>query len=328
MSCAVAHPNIALAKYWGKRAHGCNLPAVPSLSITLDGMTTRTVVQLDETLEDDALSLDGSAVVGRPRERVSQLLDLLWVAGASGGERPRARVSSTNDFPTAAGLASSASAFAALAVAGNSALNAGLSQPKLSCIARRVSASAGRSLFGGFVELPAGKRGQQALPAVQLAPPDHWALALVVAVTAEGEKKVGSTEGMLHTAATSPLYDGWVDAAPPLFARIRDAVLARDLARLGPAVEQSALAMHATAMAADPGLLYWNATTLRVMHEVRRMRADGLPAYVTIDAGPHVKVLTLGEHLSAVECEVAAIDGVIRTIATRPGDGARLEEAA
>ncbi|MEZ4240891.1 MAG: hypothetical protein R3F59_32985 [Myxococcota bacterium] len=37
---AVAHPNIALVKYWGKRDVALNLPAVPSLSLTL-GATDR-----------------------------------------------------------------------------------------------------------------------------------------------------------------------------------------------------------------------------------------------------------------------------------------------
>ena len=209
--------------------------------------------------------------------------------------------------------------------AANDALACGLSAPQLSCIARRVSASAGRSLFGGFVELPAGVEGEDVLPAKPIASADHWAVALVVAVTTVGKKKIGSTEGMQHTAATSPLYDAWVTSAPAIFARIRAAVLARDLDMLGPAIEQSALAMHATAMAADPGLLYWNATTLHVVHQVRRMREQGLPAWLTIDAGPHVKVLTLAERVDEVERALAATDGVLRTIVTRPGEGARIE---
>ncbi len=34
---AIAHPNVALSKYWGKREGGGNFPAVPSLSVTLSG---------------------------------------------------------------------------------------------------------------------------------------------------------------------------------------------------------------------------------------------------------------------------------------------------
>jgi diphosphomevalonate decarboxylase len=235
-------------------------------------------------------------------------------------------VKSVNDFPTAAGLASSASAFAALCVAGNEALSAGHDAAQLSCIARRVSASAGRSLFGGFVVLPAGQEGQTNLEAEPLAPADHWDLRLVVAVTTEGKKDVGSTEGMIRTAETSPLYEGWLAFAPPLFERIRRAVLARDFDALGPAVEQSALTMHATALAADPGLLYWNGVTMNVMRAVRALRGDGLPSYFTIDAGPHVKVVTRAANVDAVRERVGEVEGVLRTIVAAPGEGARLLE--
>ncbi len=325
---AVAHPNIALAKYWGKREHGRNLPAVPSLSVTLDGMCTRTEVCLTEQ-DEDVLVLDGEQVFDRPLERVAALLDLVWTDDRV---RPRVEVHSENDFPTAAGLASSASAFAALAVAANAAFGSGLSQSVLSCLARRISASAGRSLFGGFVELPAGPAarppacGEHA--AAQVAGADHWDLRLVVAVTTERKKEVGSTDGMLQTARSSPLYEGWLRAAPEIFERVRDAVLQRDLEALGPLVEQSALAMHATALASDPGLIYWNGVTVEVMRKVRLVRQEvGLPAFFTIDAGPHVKVLTSAKHLAQIEAAVAEVDGVVRTIVARPGQGARLLDA-
>jgi diphosphomevalonate decarboxylase len=322
-ACAVAHPNIALAKYWGKRQSGANLPAVPSISVTLAGMSTRTEVHADMALAADELELGGRSMSGRPLERVSSLLDLLWQSQR--GARPRARVVSANDFPTAAGLASSASAFAALAVAGNEALATGLDVSQLSSIARRVSASAGRSLYGGFVELPAGVEGDDHLPARPLAPADHWDLRLVVAVTSEGEKAVGSTEGMLHTARTSVLYSAWLSAAPAIHDRIREALLDRDLSRLGPAVEQSALAMHATALGADPGIIYWNGATIETMHAVRRLRAHGIEAYFTMDAGPHVKVLVEGSRAVELERELARVPGVLHTIVAAPGAGARLE---
>ncbi len=320
---SIAHPNIALAKYWGKRPFGHNLPAVPSLSVTLGGMSTITEVTLDPELDEDVLELDGRPVVGRPVHRVSQLFDLL-VAEGRGGPRPRARVKSRNDFPTAAGLASSASAFAALAVAGDAAFETGLSAGTLSCVARRVSASAGRSLFGGFVVLPAGEEGMTTLQAQPLAPAEHWDLRLTVAVTAEGAKDVGSTEGMVRTAATSPLYEGWLRGATPIFEVVREAVLARDLEALGPAIEQSALVMHASAIAANPGLLYWNGVTVEVMRAVRRLRAEGLGAYFTIDAGPHVKVVSRAADAEAVGRALAAVPGVLHTITARPGPGAHL----
>jgi diphosphomevalonate decarboxylase len=318
---AVAHPNIALAKYWGKRDQGRNIPAVPSLSVTLGGMTTTTTVQLADI---DALSINGTPQLGRPLLRASAMLDALWREAERNDQRPQVSIESRNDFPTAAGLASSASAFAALSVAGDAILDTGLERAQLSCIARRISASAGRSLYGGFVELPAGDRTTETLSAMPLAPAEHWDVRLVVAVTTEAEKEVGSTDGMNRTTATSPLYGAWVESAPSIFARVRDAVLAREFAALVAPVEQSALTMHASAFAADPGLVYWNGTTLEVIRAVRRLRAEGVPVCFTIDAGPHVKVLTPAESEAAVREAIAAVPGVLRTISARPGQGARV----
>ncbi|MGB3050801.1 MAG: hypothetical protein WBB42_07360, partial [Polyangiales bacterium] len=41
---AIAHANIALAKYWGKSDIAHNVPAVPSISLTLEELVTETEV--------------------------------------------------------------------------------------------------------------------------------------------------------------------------------------------------------------------------------------------------------------------------------------------
>jgi len=74
---AVACANIALAKYWGKADERENLPAVPSLSLTLAGLKTRTRVEVDPSLPDDEVVLDGTPAAGRARERVLGVLDEL-----------------------------------------------------------------------------------------------------------------------------------------------------------------------------------------------------------------------------------------------------------
>lgn len=43
---AIACANIALIKYWGNRDNTLRLPANGSISMNLDGLTTRTVVTL------------------------------------------------------------------------------------------------------------------------------------------------------------------------------------------------------------------------------------------------------------------------------------------
>ena len=309
-----AHANIALAKYWGKADVARNLPAVPSLSLTLEGMRTTTEVTFSPELLADELVLGGASQQGKPLARASKLLSEVRGLASSA---LFARVRSHNDFPTASGLASSASGFAALALAATRALGLELPEARVSALARAASASAARSLFGGFVELGAGAES-----AVRVAGPEHWPLVMLVAVTSEAAKDTGSTDGMQHTASTSPYYASWVSDAPRLFAEVKAAVLGRDFARLAPAVEQSALAMHASMLAANPALIYFRPATLGVLETVRGLRKAGTAACFTIDAGPHVKVLVEPNSAQAVRRALAATDGVLRVLESAPGPDA------
>lgn len=313
---ALAHANIALAKYWGKSDEARNLPAVPSLSLTLAALRTRTTVTFDPSLAEDLVTLDGRATKEKERKRVVALLDRVR---ALASVTTRARVESANEFPTAAGLASSASGFAALALASSAALGLELSRGELSAIARQASVSAARSLYGGWATL-----GTNAERAGRLAPESHFPVEMVIALTRAGEKSVGSTEGMIRTAKTSPYYAGWLDHAPRLFDRIRQGVLARDIEGLGPAVEASALSMHASMFAADPAIVYFSPVTIAVMERVRELRAGGTPAFYTMDAGPHVKVLTEAARAAAVAQALGAVPGVLQVIRSAPGGDASL----
>lgn len=317
---ARAHANIALVKYWGKADERENLPAVPSLSLTLDRLKTETEVSFDPRLERDVAWIDGVEQSGRPLERIQRLLD--QVRGQSRLVH-HAEVRSKNSFPTASGLASSASGFAALSL--GAARAAGLdSRPEaMSELARRASASASRSIFGGYVVLGAGaKRAEQLLA------PDAWPLTMVVAMTTVRPKPIGSTEAMLTTARTSPYYAAWIESSTGLFEEARSAVLERDLDRLGEAMEASTLSMHASMLAARPSILFFTAATLAAIDTVRALRASGTQAYFTVDAGPHVKVLTTPEATPAVETRLRATPGVEAVVVCHPGPGAELLAAA
>jgi diphosphomevalonate decarboxylase len=322
---AVAHSNIALVKYWGKRDVSLNLPAAGSLSVTLDGLSTTTTVTFEISLDDDQLILDGHEVTeGRALARVANFLDLIR---READLSLCARVESANDFPTAAGLASSASGFAALALAATTA--AGLDWPKerLSALARRGSGSAARSLFGGFAEMKPGLRPDGAdAHAIPVAGPDHWDLRCLVALTARGEKKVGSTEGMQRTQATSPFFHPWLATMDDDLAAARQAIEDRNFGSLAAVAERSCLRMHATAIGADPGILYWNATTTALIHAVRDARDSGLPCFFSIDAGPHVKVFCPASSANEVETMLRETEGVLDVLLTKPGRGARLVE--
>jgi len=321
---AVAPSNIALVKYWGKRDTALNLPATGSLSVTLDALRTHTEVVFDPALTEDVFLLDG-AEAPRDAARVTRFLDLVR---STYGVSEHARVVTENDFPTGAGLASSASGFAALAVACDAALGLGLSPEALSALARRGSGSAARSLVDGYAEMRAGAAadGSDAY-AVQVAPADALPLALVVAVTTRAAKTIGSTEGMQRTQATSPFYAAWLDATTRDLDAMRRALRTGDLPLVGALAEGNCLRMHATMLGADPGLLYWSAATVNVIHAVRALRAEGVGAWFTIDAGPQVKVLCDTNDAEEIAARIASIDGVGEVLRAVPGAGARVERA-
>lgn len=314
-----ANANIALAKYWGKRDASANVPAVPSLSITLAGLRTRTRVALDPALERDTFDLGGTAASADALARTTQMLDRVREAS---GSPMRARVTSTNDFPTASGLASSASGFAALALAACSAYGLAWTTEQISDLARQSSASSARSLFGGFVELGSELAADGTLAAKQVAPPKHLDVRVLVCVTSEEKKDVASTSGMLTTAKKSPYYAAWLAHAPNLFRELRGALLEQNLEKLGELTEASALAMHASAIAA--GVVYFTGPTLAAMRAVRELRAGGTGAWATMDAGPHVKVLCAASNAPHVSSVVKQVPGVLRVIETSPGEGARV----
>jgi diphosphomevalonate decarboxylase len=313
---AKACANIALAKYWGKADVRWNVPAVPSISLTLDQLLTETRVRFDPSLTGDEVRLDGRRATGAESARVVAMLDRIRRKARL---RAYAKVTSHNRFPTAAGLASSASGFAALAAAASAAAGLPHDPGRLSALARSSSASAARSIFGGFVELPAGRRGDRELSARQIAPADYWGLRLVVALTEPGPKKVGSTEGMERSRKTSPYYQAWIETAPKWARTIKRAIRQRDLDTLGAAMELSTLSFHCCAISSDPPILYWAPATLAALATVRGLRERGVSVWATMDAGPHVKALCNASDAPRVRQALERTAGVTRTWVAQPG---------
>src|ERR1043165_66141 len=115
---AQANPNLAFIKYWGNRDNDLRIPMNNSISMNLDGLFTRTTVSFQSSLSYDELIINGHEVAGAGVNRISSFLDIIRGMAKI---REYAEVISENNFPSGAGIASSASAFAALALAGSKA---------------------------------------------------------------------------------------------------------------------------------------------------------------------------------------------------------------
>jgi len=318
---AVAHPNVALIKYWGKRARAGNLPATGSLSLVLGGLATETSVRFDPALARDRVVLDGREDADTSA-RVTACLDELR---REAGVGTCATVESRNDFPTGAGLASSASGFAALVMAGAGALGLRLTDQRLAEIARLGSGSAPRSLLGGVVLLT---NRDATTVCEQVASPADWPLEIVVAVTTTGPKATSSRIGMALSEQTSPFYDAWVQTHGADLAAGLAAVRARDFPVLADLAEHNCLKMHAVMLTTRPPLIYWTPATLACLHRVQELRRDGVPVFFTVDAGPQVKAVCLPHAAADVAAALAAIPGVLEILRSPLGEGARLRGSA
>ena len=315
---AVAQPNIALIKYWGKQNIAENLPATGSLSITLASLTTRMTVELDDALRSDHLRVNGEPA-DRMLPRVSACLDHLV-----GPARAKANIDSECNFPIAAGLASSASSFAALVVAASHAAGLEVDTLSLARAAGRVSGSAARSLYGGFVEL---KTSPQEIQVETIRTAEEWPMQVVVAITATGAKAISSGDAMNLSAETSPFYASWVEHQGRDLREARSAVAARDFSALAHVSEHNCLKMHSVMWGSRPPVVYWNNATLACMEAVRALQADGVPVFFTIDAGPQVKAVCLPEAADQVLKALQQTDGVIDTLRSSLGNAAHLLEA-
>ncbi len=278
---AKAPINIALIKYWGKSDEKEVIPYNDSLSVTLDAYHTTTTIE-DACGEGFSFTLNGKLADEKTTTKVTSFLSFF----ADKNEINDIKIISNNTGPTAAGLASSASGFAALSLAANHYFNKNYDLQTLAAITRKGSGSACRSLLGGIVRWhQSGKISQVAAHTAD------WRMLFILVDASV--KKHKSTEAMRHTVNTAPEYDKWVLKTKTDLAAMLRALKKNDFPAIGNITEGNALSMHKTMQSATPPIDYFTEDTRKIITLIQQIRKKhGCNAYVTLDAGPNVKILT------------------------------------
>ena len=205
-------------------------------------------------------------------------------------------IQSSNTFPAAAGFASSASGFAALAGAVNTALKLNLEQSGISALARIGSGSASRSVYGGFVSFP-----RNAEHAGAIHDRHYWPeLRCIIITVSTGQKAVSSRKAMEDCRLTSPYYQKWIEISQELYDGALHALSQKNIQELGNLVRQSYLCMFSTMFSMPRPLMFWEAESLGIIKTLEEIRGSGIPAFETMDAGPQVKVLTTDEYCAEI----------------------------
>lgn len=290
---ARAHTNIALVKYWGKENEELIIPANSSLSLTLDEFYTDTSVKFDESLNSDAVILNGKVINDA---KITKFMDIIR---QKTNINTFAHIESTNHVPTSAGLASSASAYAALAAAGSKAAGLNLNEKDLSRLARRGSGSATRSIFGGFSAWNKGNDDESSY-GYSIEDPVRMDVNMIAIILDNQPKKISSRKGMKLSIETSPYYQSWIQQTTTDFQTIKNAISDNDFTTLGKTAELNAMRMHSLTLSSDPSYLYINADSLEVINMVKELRESGIECYYTMDAGPNVKIICQSDNIAVI----------------------------
>ena len=311
---ALAHPNVALVKYWGKSNTTYNIPDTPSVSIGLEALTTETTIK--ESLRDQ-ITIDGHVV--EDQKILSWLRALRDVH-----EIPPVSITSQNNFPANSGLASSASGFAALTEAVNQAFDLSWDLPQKASWARLGSASAARSITGSWSTLiPSSSRSDNMFGCelFQIHDSTYWNLCVVVAITETAPKAISSTEGMRLSRETSPFYPTWVESTRRDFDVATVAIQKKDFSQLKEVAESSCRKMHALMLSTEPPLRYWNRTTLGCLDTLEKLQNRQVPVFYSIDAGPQIKAICSSDAVDTVADALVQVNGVRQVIQSAIGGG-------
>lgn len=318
---AIAPSNIAFTKYWGRKDEVLRLPENASISMSLSNLLTTTTVEFSDQYTKDELILNGQTPKDIELERVTKHLDRIRTLA---NIQQKAKVSSNNNFPIAVGLSSAASGFAALTLAAVKAAGLNLSEKELSILARQASGSACRSIPSGFVEWLDGNTSDTSY-ATQIFPPDHWAIADVVAVVSTVRKEVSTSLG--HTKAqSSPFMSLRLSRMKDKNEKVKKLIKEKNLKELGELIEQEALELHSIMLTQYPPLIYWTPGTLMIMKMVSQWRNEGIPVYFTLNTGQNIHLICEMDDAKKVKAKLEELDFVNEIIVNTPGEGARLSQ--
>ncbi|AFN83136.1 mevalonate pyrophosphate decarboxylase [Encephalitozoon romaleae SJ-2008] len=278
------HPNIAVVKYWGKTDETKNTPSNPSISFPLINFLTETVIEY--SMEDTFYLNNEMVTIG---ERMNRVVEIF--RDRAGDGRPIC-IKSFNSFPHSCGLASSASGFAALALALNDFYNLETSEEELCRIARVGSGSAGRSicpeicLFNGIY--------------IEKLPP--WPEIRILSIILSGDcKKIGSTEGMIRTRYTSNLYQARLSGMEEKVKAMAQYITHKDFDGFAHLTMRESNELHSILMDTYPPIRYIRDDGFNIIEMCHEFNRDRVKIAYTFDAGPNPFLITLERYLNEVE---------------------------
>ncbi|MBL0013875.1 MAG: diphosphomevalonate decarboxylase [Flavobacterium sp.] len=298
-----APSNIALVKYWGKKAH--QIPSNPSISLTLNACKTITKLSFNAKEDKTTFSFD-LVFEGQPKEdfkpKIQKFFERIELY-CPFLKQYHFSIDTQNTFPHSSGIASSASGMAALAMnimSLEKALNQEMTDDyfysKASFLARLGSGSACRSIKGEVVVwgIHAEIEGSSDLFGVEFPVAVHSNFKNfqdTILLVDKGEKQVSSTVGhdLMHN---HPFAEQRFQQAHENLSKLKTVLETGDLDAFVQIVESEALTLHAMMMTSMPYFILMKPNTLEIINRIWEFRrTSNISVCFTLDAGANVHVL-------------------------------------
>jgi len=309
-----APSNIALIKYWGKKAH--QLPDNGSLSITLEKTSTTTTLSFKRKLRTAKNIVFEYYFHGNRHLRFEKKTELVLNNLIS--KMPfltdyELIFQSENNFPHSAGIASSASSMSAMAlclvsmeeIVNKKKLSKDNFFQRASFIARIGSGSASRSVYGGIatwgnIPFIDPSSDEYATPFPLPKGSRLNSLMDIILIVSSKEKPVSSTSG--HAFMNDhPYREGRISQANSNMNKITNAIRNDNYQLIGTIAENEALSLHALLMTSSPEGLLLKPNTLHIIEAIKTFREKTkLDLFFTIDAGPNVHLIYFEDQRDSV----------------------------
>ncbi|MCH2214422.1 MAG: diphosphomevalonate decarboxylase [Flavobacteriales bacterium] len=304
--------NIAIVKYWGKKAN--QIPCNSSLSLTLAHACTETEVSLSAKSSDGVIELD-YFFEGSKNEMFGARVEKYLAANIESFPFLRENaltIQSSNNFPHSAGIASSASAFGAIALALLDLRYQDAERPsqeiflrEASHIARLASGSACRSIFPDYALWGENARvpnssNLHAIPVTEIHE-EFEGMNDTILVIEDEPKKVSSSAGHSLMQEHPYAFERFRQAND----RVRylvDILKNGDISAFIEICESEALTLHAMMMTSKNYYLLMKAHTIDVIEKIFDFRSETkIPVAFTLDAGPNVHLLYPKKYRESVQ---------------------------
>jgi len=295
-----APANIALVKYWGKT--GIQIPANPSVSLTLDRARTDTIVEPHNNKPPGWTYLYDGQPQAQFENKILHFFTLIENELACLTDF-HFDINSMNNFPHSAGISSSASFMSSLSLClcdiersttGWEPTEEEFYQ-KASKLARLGSGSAARSVYGkaaiwGKCDIE-NSDDEFAVPLGDILHPVFSTFKDAILIVSTSPKPLSSTRGheLMNQNPFAPVR--YQDARKNL-SRILGALQNGDLDTFIDVCEYEALNLHGLIMSSPGSTILMEPNTLKLINTIQEFRRQSrINCCFTLDAGPNIHLL-------------------------------------